>query len=419
MRAPTPFPRPRRALSIALLAALLAGRAAGQDVIGEFPLVQVPPGNELTPAKVRLGQALFYEEQLSSDDSMACGTCHRPEAGGGDPRAPGRHPGPDGRLKTRDDEFGALGMYLQDAKGERKPDALFGLERQVTARNPPSVLGAAFFNTQFWDTRALPTFKDLQGKIVLEEYASLEAQAVGPLISSAEMSHEGRTWDELTAKLAAARPLALARDVPAPLAEFLADSTTYAPLFEKAFGTGEITRERIAMAIASYERTLVPDQTPWDLGTMTPRQQHGFELFLAHRACDICHTSDNRLFTDGARRTISLPDHGRAVKTPTLRNVGLRKRFMSGGQFDDLAKVVKHYEDLDFIHFEDEEARAALIDFVANALTDPRAARRAAPFDRPTLRSELEPAPEPAPLPAPGNSRAKPMGESASGRGQF
>ena len=408
--------RPRAALALALLAAL-ASRTAAQDVIGEFPVVQVPAGNPLTPEKVRLGQALFYDEQLSSDDSMACGTCHRPEAGGGDPRPHGRAPGVDGKLGTKDDELGSLGMHLRDARGNPLVHALFGAERQVTARNPPTVLGAAFFNVQFWDTRALPTFKDLAGNIVLEEYASLETQAVGPMISSAEMSYEGRTWDELVAKLAAAKPLALASDVPAPLQEFLEGSATYGPLFAKAFGTSEITRERIAMAIASYERTLVPDQTPWDLGTMTERQKHGFKIFMEHRKCDICHTSDNRFFTDGARRTISLPDHPRSVKTPTLRNVGLRKRFMSNGQLDSLDAVLAHYESVDFIHFEDAEGRLALLDFLANALTDPRAARRVAPFDRPTLASEREVSPAPAEAPA--GSRAKPMTETAPGPGRF
>ena len=411
------MPLRRQALAAAFVLAL-AARAAAQDVVGEFPVVQVPDGNPMTPEKIRLGQALFYEEQVSSDDTMACGTCHRPEAGGSDPRPRGRNPGADGRLKTADDEFGVLGMFLQDTKGNKKPHPVFGLERQVTARNPPTVIGAAFFNVQFWDTRALPLFKDLKGKIVLPEYASLESQAVGPMISSAEMSCEGRTWDELTAKVAAARPLALARNVPKALGEFIGDAATYGPLFEKAFGSSAVTRERIAMAIASYERTLVADHTPWDLGTMTPGQKHGYQLFLEHRACDICHTSDNKLFTDGARRTISLPDHVRPVKTPTLRNVGLRKRFMSGGQFDSLRAVVKHYEELEFIHFEDEQARLDLLDFVGNALTDPRLAKREAPFDRPTLRSELEPAKTGAPdaTPAPGDTRAKPMTDGGSGQ---
>jgi cytochrome c peroxidase len=201
----------------------------------------------------------------------------------------------------------------------------------------------------------------------------------------------------VTRKLAAAKPLALASDVPPALAEFLGDSPSYGPLFAKAFGSEEVTRERIAMAIASYERTLVPDQSPFDLGTLSASQQRGYELFKTHGACEICHNSANRLFTDGARRTISLPDHERVVKTPTLRNAGLRTRFMSGGQLTSLDQVLSHYEKVGFIHFETPDDRAALLDFVGNGLTDPRVAARAPPFDRPTLQSERPPTPTTAP----------------------
>jgi len=388
---------------------LLAAAAAGQDVIGTFPVVEVPPENPLTPAKVRLGQALFHEEQLSSDDTMACATCHRLELGGGDPRAGARHPGTDGHLGTADDELGSFGVPRRDRSGTAQPHPVFGSERQVTPRAPPTVIGAAFFNVQFWDTRALPVFRDEAGEVVIAQYGSLESQAVVPPMASAEMAHEGRTWAELTAKLARARPLALASDVPAGLAEFVGEAPDYGALFAKAFGDPVVTRERIAMAIASYERTLVPDQSPFDLGTLSERQQRGFELFKEHGACELCHPSASGLFSDGARRTISLPDHERAVKTPTLRNVGLRPRYMSSGQLTSLDQVVRHYQKLGFIHFDTPEDRAALLDFVANGLTDPRVARREAPFDRPTLRSErpAEPAPAaPGAPPAAGAARA-------------
>lgn len=383
-------------LPLALLLAL-APRAFAQDMVGEFPVVAVPEGNPLTPAKVLLGKALFFEEQLSSDDTMACATCHRFEAGGGDPRPAGRHPGVDGRLGTKDDEFGSFGVVRRGADGKALADRLFGLERQVTARAAPSVVNAAFFNTQFWDTRALPTFKDEAGQVVLADLASLENQAVGPILSPAEMGHEGRTWAEVTAKLAGSRPLALARELPPALAEFVAGQASYGPLFARAFGDEAVTRERIAMALASYERTLVSDQSPFDLGTLTPAQERGYEQFREHGACEICHHTDQRLTTDGAVRTISLPDHPRAVKTPTLRNVGLRARFMSGGQFTSLDRVLDHYVSLDFIHFETQSDREALLDFLANGLTDPRVAKGLPPFDRPRLASEPPPPAEPAP----------------------
>jgi cytochrome c peroxidase len=383
--------------------------ASPQDLVGEFPRVEVPAENPLTEAKVRLGQALFHEEQLSSDDTMACATCHRLDAGGGDPRPPGRHPGEDQRLNTPDDEFGSLGVVRRDAQGKPIADPIFGFERAVTARNPPTVIGAAFFNLQFWDTRALPTFRNEAGEVVIQSHGSLESQAVGPLMADSEMAHVGRTWSELCAKLARVKPLALASDIPKALAEFLGLNESYAPLFEKAFGSSEITRERIAFALASYERTLVPDQSPFDLGTLSDAQKRGYVLYKKHGACELCHPSvaGTAVFGDGARRNITLPNHERAVKTPTLRNAGLRKRFMSSGQFSTLSEVVQHYENLEFVHFETSADRAALIDFVQNGLTDPRVERREPPFDRPTLKSER-------PTPDTGTA-APPRGETKPG----
>ena len=380
---------PRPFLLLLALVGLVAARHA-QDIVGEFPVPAVPAGNPLTPAKVLLGKALFFEEQLSSDDTVACATCHGFEAGGGDPRAAGRHPGVDGRKGTKDDELGSFGVVQRGADGKPLAHAIFGKERQVTARTAPSVVNAAFFNVLFWDTRALPNFKDERGVVVLRELGALESQAVGPILSPAEMGHVGRTWGEVNAKLAAAQPLALASELPAALKEFVGTAELYGPLFARAFGDETITRERIAMAIASYERTLVSDQSPFDLGTMSEPQKRGYEQYREHGACEICHDTSGRLTTDGAVRTISLPNHPRAVKTPTLRNVGLRERFMSGGQFTSLEQVLDHYVSLDFIHFETRSDREALLDFLTNALTDPRVERGLPPFDRPRLASERD-----------------------------
>jgi cytochrome c peroxidase len=361
-------------------------------LIGTFPNdVVVPAGNPQTPEKILLGFALFFEEQLSSDDTMACATCHLPDAGGGDPRAGLRAPGDDGLMNTLDDEFGSPGTVPQDRLGNFREHPAFAFGLQATGRNSPSAINAAFFNTQFWDRRAGPVFHDLAGNVVLANFASLETQAVEPPLSGVEMSRAQRSWDQLVAKLAAVRPLDLARNVPPALERFLDGAERYGPLFRKAFGTDEITRERIAMAIASYERTLVPDRSPFDLGTMTANQRHGFDVFQRSGLCEVCHTSSNAFFTDGARRTIFLADHPRAVKTPTLRNVGLRRRFMSSGEFTSLDEVLDHYESIGFVNFANVLERVALRDFLANALTDPRAANREPPFDRPTLRSEAEP----------------------------
>jgi hypothetical protein len=147
------------------------------------------------------------------------------------------------------------------------------------------------------------------------------------------------------------------------------------------------------MAIASYERTLVSDRSPFDLGTMTPQQELGFEIFFERSFgnCNTCHPQGNRLFSNAATRTIFLPDHDRRVKVPSLRNVGLRPRFMSSGQFTTMQEVLEHYQSIGFLDPLDPDQTAALIDFLTNALTDPRVAGREPPFDRPILRSERAP----------------------------
>jgi len=376
-------------------------------VIGQFPNVVVPPGNPMTPEKILLGKALFFEEQLSSDDTVACATCHLPDAGGGDPRAgvSVRAPGNDGVLRTPDDEFGSFGVVPQDRSGNFDDEPNFGVGRQVTGRNSPTVIAAAFFNTQFWDARAGPVFEDLAGNVVLPEFASLETQAVAPPLSPVEMSHPQRDWDEITTKLSRARPLALATDLGVALEQFIGDAATYGPLFERVFGDGTITRERIAMAIATYERTLIPDQSPFDLGTLTPQQQTGLDVFLRSR-CDACHDTSNGLFSNGSLQSINLPDHQRFVKVPTLRNVGLRRRFMSSGQFPSIVIVLQHYQQLGrFVPGPGEVG--AVRDFLENGLTDPRVAARQPPFDRPTLRSELAP------------SGSNLFGTATRGSGQF
>jgi cytochrome c peroxidase len=373
-----------------MAAGILLGGSAAAQTIGSFPNVAVPPGNAMTPAKIELGKALFFEEQLSSDNTMACATCHLPESGGADPRAGARHPGTDGLFGTDDDEFGSPGMLAQTAAGEFRFHASFGTAPQVTPRNAPTVIGAAFFDSLFWDKRAGPAFRDLAGNVLLSSGAALESQAVAPPTNTTEMAREGRNWNEITAKLARVRPLELARDLPESLERFIALAPDYRPLFERAFGSPGITRERIAMAIASYERTLVADRTPFDLGTMTEQQARGFQVFLTRGICTSCHGSGG-IFSDGQLHSIGLPDHPRLTKTPTLRNVGLQRRLTSSGQFRSLGDVVRHYTRAGFFFSPLTPVETtALIEFLGVALTDPRVRDRLPPFDRPTLRSEVE-----------------------------
>lgn len=381
-----------RAITLAVAAVMFSPILLHAQIIGNFPDPAFPPENPSSPAKIQLGKALFFDEQLSSDNTMACATCHLPEAGGAELRAAVLEPGDDGVLGTLDDNLGSPGMISQDAGGNYQHDPVVGVEAQPTNRNAPTVYAAAFFGSLFWDMRAGPVFRDEAGSVVLSANAALESQAVGPPTSSVEMAHGDIDWVEITQKLSRVLPLRLASNLPQELATFVGNSVDYGPLFQLAFGDPAITRERVAMAIATYERTLVPDQSPFDRGSMTPQQAAGLDVFTRVGVCGLCHTVRNGLFTSGRSHSIGLPNHVRFVKTPTLRNVGLRKRYMHSGQFASLEEVVAHYEQLRFfVSPLSVQERLDLLEFLRNGLTDPRVVAQQPPFDRPTLYSEIVP----------------------------
>jgi len=388
---------------------------------GGLPPVPVPPQNPITPEKAILGKLLFWEEQLSSDNRVACGTCHTFAAGGGDLRR-ARHPGLDGVFNTPDDKFGSPGVRRSDANNAYLADPAFGNNVQVTPRATPSSLTAAWFPEMFWDGRARTNFVDPQtGQTTIPFGGALENQALGPVLGNGEMAHDARTWAQATSKLLSAKPMALAINLPADMAAAVSGGQTYPDLFAAAFGSPAITARRIAYALATYERTLVPDQTPWDRfmngqpNAMTPRQVQGMNVFNGPARCNRCHNT--RLFSDRRFRNLGLrpinEDIGRQAvtgnfqdrgkfKVPSLRNVGLRRSFMHDGRFQSVQQVVGFYrggggpnlnnkDPLLQPFFLPPQARNDLVDFVSNALTDPRVAAGTFPFDRPTLRAQLIP----------------------------
>ncbi len=409
--------------SLLLMAASLGGTAIAQGPppppppLGPPP--PPPPGNLTTPDKVLLGKALVWDEQLSSTKTTACATCHIPEAGGSDPRAgqPGVvNPGPNGIFGDADDVGGSLGITKSLATGLYDADAIFGLHKQVTARNAPSIVNAAYNPVQFWDGRATGTFTDpVTNTVVFPNGASLESQALGPVVSGVEMAHTGRTIPELVARVAASRPLALSPQLTPDLVPFVANRT-YADLFNLAFGTPDITGVRIGEAIAAYERTLFSNQAPIDafLGgdpaALTPLETQGFQLFGAPaNGCAVCHAGS--LFTNHSFQYIgvrpqaedvgrmgvtgNLADQGK-MKVPSLRNVELRQRKFHNGRFSTLAEVVAFYNRGGDFNGPNKnplvhplglspQQQNALVAFLGRPLTDPRVAAATAPFDHPAL----------------------------------
>lgn len=404
-----------------------------------LPPVRYPAENPHSEEKRVLGKLLFWDEQLSSNDTIACGTCHIPSFGGTDPRL-GLNPGFDGLFATEDDVIGSPGVIRMDANRNPIEDPLFGFATQVTGRAAQSYFVSMFARENFWDGRASPRFLDPEDGIteLIADFGGLESQAVGPIVSSVEMAHQGRSWDDVKAKLGNVRPLLMASDIPADMQGAIGESPTYPELFSKAFGDSEINAGRIAFAIATYERTLSSDQTPWDRyedgdsTAMTPAQINGWESLRDRTVCLNCHPPP--LFTDNQFHNIGLRpsfedegryevmgderDHGR-FKTPTLRNIGLKSSMMHVGWIVDVQDAINFYnagtqitgheqftEDQSGIPTNtpgvfadyntldmDPRMQPDIIDFIVNGLTDPRVANEQFPFDRPTLKSEMINAP--------------------------
>jgi len=245
-------------------------------------------------ALVVLGKALFWDVQLSSDNRVACATCHF-HAGADHrrqnqlstakdpvalnwPLAPGDFPF-GVNFMAAGHRAGSAGVFPRDFvrlddDGEsevgvdRADDAypnIHGLNlRQVTRRNAPSVINAVYNFRNFWDGRASDVFSgwtpfgesDPRAHVLLDTdrglvkiqvriaNASLASQAVGPPLDAGEMSYGGRTWALLGRKLAGAEPLAVQHVAPddsvlGPYANGtgtgLTPRLTYLSLIQRAF----------------------------------------------------------------------------------------------------------------------------------------------------------------------------------------
>ncbi|MCA8968104.1 MAG: hypothetical protein KDC48_24695, partial [Planctomycetes bacterium] len=154
---------------------------------------------------------------------------------------------------------------------------------------------------------------------------ALESQSLGPIVSSDEMAHDVRTLAQATGKLVTARPMALATNLPADMAAAVANGATYPDLFAAAFGTPDITAQRIAYALATYQRTLKPDQTPFDQflagnpAAMTQQQINGMNVFHGPGRCVICHTSG--LFSDRLYHNLGLRPIGEDAGRQEVTNL--------------------------------------------------------------------------------------------------
>jgi cytochrome c peroxidase len=142
----------------------------------------------------------------------------------------------------------------------------------------------------------------------------------------------------------------------------------YKPYFKEAFGTDEITKERVAQAIADYERTRVSGNSPYDRwrfnheqDAVTTAARRGHDSFFDTAGCVQCHTgssfSDSLFHNTGVGwdpKTKTFKDEGRfavtkkpedrgAFKTLVLRDVSKHAPYMHDGSIATLREVVELY----------------------------------------------------------------------------
>lgn len=201
-----------------------------------------------------------------------------------------------------------------------------GIKGQLGNRNSPTTLNRLYSTAQFWDGRA----------------KSLEDQALGPVQNPVEM---GNT-------------------IPAMIST-IQGIKRYKPLFKKVFGSEEVTPERVAMAIAAFERTLLTGNSPFDrfqageADAISESAKRGFAVFVGKGNCQDCHSLPN--FTDEKYHNLGIgmdkphPDLGRynvtkeekhrgCFKTPTLRQIAETAPYLHDGSAKTLEEVVELYD---------------------------------------------------------------------------
>jgi len=238
-----------------------------------------------------------------------------------------------------------------------------GINKLTGTRNAPTVINSAYFKLFFWDGRSL----------------DMEDQAQHPIVNPVEMGLVNHD----------------------PVLKIVRTDPDYVARFKKVFnkeGT-QVTMKEVQQAIASFERTIVSGDSPfdrWHYGgdqkAVSDQAKRGFNVFLTKGRCVSCHTmeQDYATFTDNRFHNIGVginriqdevpkfapafltakasgADVDKAVltnpkaselgrfavtetldeigsfKTSTLRNVAVTAPFMHDGSLKTLRDVVEHY----------------------------------------------------------------------------
>lgn len=291
-----------------------------QPIGGALPLtVAAPADNPVTPAKVVLGRLLFWDPILSGNKDVACATCHYPQFGYTD---------------GRDISIGVNGVGIGAGRQFASPNAI-----PFAKRNSMTLLNTAFngINQQgHYSPSAAPMFWDSRAQ-------SLEAQALIPVQTFEEMRGDGYPGD---------KALDAVVDRLKAIPEYQKD-------FAKAFaGAQPITSTNLANALASFERSLVANNSAFDRymrgdkTAMTDAQVRGMQDFQSV-GCSNCHNGP--MFSDYKLHVLGVADNPAqltsdtganqtyAFRTASLRNLEYTGPYMHSGVLPTLQDVLRFY----------------------------------------------------------------------------
>ena len=324
------------------------------------PPTQHPAASD---ALVKLGEALFWDPELSGNRDTSCATCHHPQLGTGDNLSL-----PIGT--------GGFGLGLERVRPEER--------RDFVPRNAPPVfnLGYEEWDTLFWDGRAArlpdgsfhtPTSDRLPAGLD----SLLAAQAMFPVTSRDEMRGLRGDLDifgnpnELAA-VVDYRP----RETWRLLMVRLLAIPAYVDLFAAAYpeiAPEDLTFVQAANAMGAYQSTVFTfEDSPFDRylqgehDAFDDEQQRGAILFYGKAGCATCHSGG--LLTDQKFYNLLVPQLGPGkgrdqpfdlglaretgnncdrykFRTPPLRNVALTGPYMHNGAFWTLEDAVRHHFD--------------------------------------------------------------------------
>ena len=245
-----------------------------------------------------------------------------------------------------------------------------GFEGEAVDRNSMSLVNLRYYRPGkfFWDERA----------------DSLEDQVLMPIENTIEMGHE------LTA-----------------LVSQLQSYPIYPPLFHEAFGTSEVTKEKLSRALAQFIRSMVSVNSRFDQGraevssvldpfpNFSEQENYGKQQFFGRARCSECHLPETEGKSRAARQSAFFQLEGPLVngidsdsdqvdggvgaftskendwgrfKATSLRNVELTAPYMHDGRFRTLDQVVEHYNWSVKPH---RNLDSRLKDFAANGLALP------------------------------------------------